>query len=230
MIINADLHIHSRFSGATSDKMSIETISKEAPRKGVDVVATGDCLHSGWLKEIRQCDVIDEGTFELNGTRFILSTEVEDQKRVHHLLYFPNVTSVHDFKEKIKTKSKNLETDGRPNILMGGEELASIAKDLDILIGPAHCVPPNTFLHLKNDIKPIKNVKIGDEVFTHKGHFKKILKIYKREYKGNIFKIKSRYFPETTKLTSEHPVYVIKTEKYCYQNYGMEIPRKTRRN
>ena len=28
MIINADLHIHSRFSGATSDKMNIKTISK----------------------------------------------------------------------------------------------------------------------------------------------------------------------------------------------------------
>ena len=81
MIINADLHIHSRFSGATSEKMNIVTISKEAPRKGVDVVATGDCLHSGWLKEIRQCKVVDHGTFELNNTHFVLSTEVEDQKR-----------------------------------------------------------------------------------------------------------------------------------------------------
>ncbi|MDH7507315.1 MAG: phosphotransferase, partial [Candidatus Thermoplasmatota archaeon] len=61
MIINADLHIHSRFSGATSEKMNIETISLEAPRKGVDVVATGDCLHSGWMKEIKQCKVIDDG-------------------------------------------------------------------------------------------------------------------------------------------------------------------------
>ena len=136
MIINADLHIHSRFSGATSDKMNIETISLEAPRKGINVVATGDCLHSGWMKEIKQCKVIDDGTFELNGTRFILSTEIEDQRRVHHLLYFPSFSSVEEFKEKIKSLSKNLETDGRPNINIGGEELASIAKDLDILLGP----------------------------------------------------------------------------------------------
>jgi PHP family Zn ribbon phosphoesterase len=102
MLINADLHIHSRFSGATSEKMNIETISKEALRKGVDVVATGDCLHKGWLNEISQCNVIDEGTFELNGTRFILSTEIEAQKRVHHLLYFPNIASIWDFKERIK--------------------------------------------------------------------------------------------------------------------------------
>jgi uncharacterized protein (TIGR00375 family) len=151
MIINADLHIHSRFSGATSEKMNIQTISKEAPRKGVNVVATGDCLHSGWIKEIKQCSILDEGTFELNGTRFILSTEIEDQKRVHHLLYFPSFSKVFDFKEKIKSKSKNLESDGRPNIMMGGEELAQIAKDLDILIGPAHAFTPWTALYAYHD-------------------------------------------------------------------------------
>ncbi|KYK32544.1 MAG: phosphotransferase [Thermoplasmatales archaeon SG8-52-3] len=147
MLINADLHIHSRFSGATSKKMNIKTISLEAPRKGVDVVATGDCLHSGWMKEIRECNVIDEGTFELNGTRFILSTEIEDNKRVHHLCYFPCISAVWDFKERIKSKSKNLETDGRPNVNMNGEEIASIAKDLNILIGPAHAFTPWTAIY-----------------------------------------------------------------------------------
>jgi len=151
VIINADLHIHSRFSGATSDKMNIQTISLEAPKKGINVVATGDCLHSGWLKEISQCNVIDEGTFELNGTRFILNTEIEAEKRVHHLLYFPNITSVWDFKEKIKSKSKNLETDGRPNVSMSGEEIAQICKDLEILIGPAHAFTPYTSMYAAFD-------------------------------------------------------------------------------
>ena len=147
MLINADLHIHSRYSGATSERMNIETISLKAPRKGVDIVATGDCLHSQWMKEIRKCNVIDEGTFELNGTRFILSTEIEDKKRVHHLFYFPSISSVWDFKERIKSKSKNLESDGRPNVNMSGEELANIAKDLDIIIGPAHAFTPWTAMY-----------------------------------------------------------------------------------
>jgi len=147
MIINADLHIHSRFSGATSDKMNIETISLEAPRKGVNVVATGDCLHSGWMKEIKQCKCIDDGTFELNNTRFILSTEIEDQRRVHHLLYFPSFSSAEEFKDKIKAKSKNLETDGRPNVDLAGKEIAEIAKDLDTLIGPAHAFTPWTAMY-----------------------------------------------------------------------------------
>ena len=147
MIINADLHIHSRFSGATSDKMNIRTISIEAPRKGIDVVATGDCLNNNWLKEIKSCSVVDDGTLEMNNTRFILSTEVEDRKRVHHLLYFPSFSAVSEFKEKIKNSSKNLETDGRPNVNMGGLELATIAKDYDILIGPAHAFTPWTAMY-----------------------------------------------------------------------------------
>jgi len=147
MIINADLHIHSRFSGATSDKMNIKTISIEAPRKGVNVVATGDCLHGEWMKEIKQCELVDEGTYEINGTRFILSTEIEAVKRVHHLIYFPSMSAAEDFKERIKFKSRNLETDGRPNVDLNGEQLATIAKDVDALIGPAHAFTPWTAIY-----------------------------------------------------------------------------------
>jgi uncharacterized protein (TIGR00375 family) len=147
MLINADLHIHSRFSGATSDRMTIASLSVEAPRKGINVMATGDCLNGNWLKEIKTCTVIDEGTLELNGTRFILSTEVEDNHRVHHLLYFPSFSAVESFKERMKPVSKNLETDGRPNVALNGIELATIAKDVDALIGPAHAFTPWTAMY-----------------------------------------------------------------------------------
>jgi uncharacterized protein (TIGR00375 family) len=151
MIVNADLHIHSRFSAGTSDKMSIDTISLEAPLKGINLVATGDCLHSGWIKEIKKCKEVDEGTFKLNETTFILSVEVEAEKRVHHLIYFPSLSSVEDFKERIITKSHNLETDGRPNVNLTGEELAQIAKDVDALIGPAHGFTPWTAIYAYYD-------------------------------------------------------------------------------
>ena len=103
MIINADLHIHSRFSSATSNKMNIQNLALVAPLKGIDVIATGDCLHSGWMEEIKRCKELDEGTFEFEGTRFILNSEVEAQKRVHHLLYFPSISTVEDFKEFMDT-------------------------------------------------------------------------------------------------------------------------------
>jgi uncharacterized protein (TIGR00375 family) len=147
MLINADLHIHSRYSGATSDKMTISSLSVEAPRKGINVLATGDCLHGAWQKEIKTCTVIEDGTFEMNGTRFILSAEVEDNHRVHHLFYFPSFSAVETFKEKIKLKSKNIETDGRPNVNMNGIELATLAKDVDALIGPAHAFTPWTAMY-----------------------------------------------------------------------------------
>ena len=159
MIINADLHIHSHFSrssgvkinvetsGVISDKINIEVISQGAPRKGIDVVGTGDCLHSGWIKEIKTCNMVDEGTFELNGTHFILSTEIETKNRVHHLLYFPGFYAIDEFKRIVKHFSKTLENNGRPSVNMGGEELASIAKEVDALIGPAHVFAPWTGIY-----------------------------------------------------------------------------------
>jgi len=147
MIINADLHIHSHFSNATSNKMNIDTISKYAPYKGIDVVATGDCLHKGWINEIKTCEKIDEGTFEKNGTRFILSTEIEGEKRVHHLLYFPCLSSLEEFRDSVEPFSKNIGKTGRPNVNMDGEEIASIAKDVDALIGPAHAFTPWTSVY-----------------------------------------------------------------------------------
>ena len=147
MLINADLHIHSRFSGATSSSMTIKRLAESAPKKGIDVLATGDCLHREWQKEIRECKKIDDGTFEMGKTRFILSTEVEDKNRVHHLLYFPSFSQVEEFRKRIEKFSNNLDADGRPKLKIDGEEVAQIAKDLDVLIGPAHAFTPWTAMY-----------------------------------------------------------------------------------
>jgi uncharacterized protein (TIGR00375 family) len=127
--------------------MTIAALSVEAPRKGIAVLATGDCLHGAWQKEIKTCARVDDGTFEMNGTRFLLSVEVEDSVRVHHLLYFPSFSAVDAFKDAVRSKSKNLETDGRPNVNMNGRELAALAKDVDALIGPAHSFTPWTAMY-----------------------------------------------------------------------------------
>ena len=65
---------------AVSQKMTLSVLSKEAAKKGVSLVGTGDCLHPVWLKEIKEMQKIDEGTFELNKTRFILPKEVWSKK------------------------------------------------------------------------------------------------------------------------------------------------------
>jgi uncharacterized protein (TIGR00375 family) len=151
MIVNADLHIHSKYSGGTSKNMSIAPLSTEAKKKGVQLLATGDCLHSKWLKEIKEMEIVDDGTYEMNGVRFVLTTEVEDQKRVHHLIIFPSISSVMDFREKIKPHSKNIDSDGRPNVAMSGIEIAQLAKDTDSIIGPCHAFTPWTALYAYHD-------------------------------------------------------------------------------
>ena len=147
MQYNCDFHIHSRFSGGVSDKMRLNVLAVESKKKGVHLIGTGDCLHPKWFSEILEMNKIDEGTFECNGARFILTTELEDAKRVHHLILFPCKSSVDSFIEKIKGKHSPLDSDGRQKVHMFGAELAEIAKDVDALIGPAHAFTPWTGLY-----------------------------------------------------------------------------------
>jgi PHP family Zn ribbon phosphoesterase len=77
MLINADLHIHSKYSMATSPKMDLPTLATESSKKGIQLVATGDCLHPKWLAEIKTLKE-ENGIFKKDNTNFILTTEVED--------------------------------------------------------------------------------------------------------------------------------------------------------
>jgi uncharacterized protein (TIGR00375 family) len=147
MQINADLHIHSRYSGAASREMVIPKIADGARRKGVQLISMGDCLHLKRLGELKECSRIDDGTWEFMGVKFILGTEVEDINRVHHLLFFPCLSAIMDFRERIMPHSKNLEMDGRPKIKLGGEDLTQFATDVDALIGPAHAFTPWTAMY-----------------------------------------------------------------------------------
>ncbi|MDG6220545.1 MAG: TIGR00375 family protein [Candidatus Thermoplasmatota archaeon] len=149
--VNADLHIHGRYSAATSRNLTFENIARGALQKGVNLVGTGDCLHTAWLKEIREMEEVEEGTFQQHGIRFVLTTEVEDARRVHHLLIFPSTSSVDAFSEGIKGRKPDLEGDGRPHLDMTGEEIAQLAKDVDALVGPCHAFTPWTALYAYHD-------------------------------------------------------------------------------
>jgi PHP family Zn ribbon phosphoesterase len=50
----ADLHVHSRFSRATSRDMSLESVWKWAQLKGITVVGTGDFTHPNWYQEMKE--------------------------------------------------------------------------------------------------------------------------------------------------------------------------------
>ena len=48
----ADLHIHSRYSRATSRDCTPEHLDLWARRKGIHILGTGDFTHPGWRQEL----------------------------------------------------------------------------------------------------------------------------------------------------------------------------------
>ena len=150
MRVNSDLHIHSNYSAATSPRMDLPTLAKEAARKGIQLLGTGDCLHPKWLSGIKDLDEKD-GIFYFKGkeegTNFVLTVEVEDNKRVHHLLILPSIAKAEQLYESFRNYSTDIDSDGRPSLRLGGAEIAEHAKDAEVLIGPCHAFTPWTALY-----------------------------------------------------------------------------------
>jgi uncharacterized protein (TIGR00375 family) len=159
MIITADLHIHSRYSMATSPQMDFPTIAAQALKKGIQLVGTGDCLHPRWLAEIKQLDEVN-GFFHLTGgadgatTQFVLTVEVEDLRRVHHLLIVPTIAKAEELYESFRPHSPDIESDGRPTLRLTGTEIAAYARDAEALIGPCHAFTPWTSLYAYHNSLP----------------------------------------------------------------------------
>jgi len=73
MKIIADLHLHSKYSRATSSDMDIENMSKWARIKGVNVLGTGDFTHPLWLKELKEkLEEAEDGLYKLKKKNFLL--------------------------------------------------------------------------------------------------------------------------------------------------------------
>ena len=58
----ADLHIHSRFSRATSSKLNIPLLAAWAGLKGLNVLGTGDFTHPQWREELGRDLVYEEAS------------------------------------------------------------------------------------------------------------------------------------------------------------------------
>jgi uncharacterized protein (TIGR00375 family) len=146
MKINADLHIHSKYSAAVSRDMDLPQIAQEAQKKGVGMVGTGDCLHLKWLQRIKSLKESD-GLFELDSVRFALTGEVEDSHRIHHLMILPDVAKAMELRERFAGKSSTLDSDGRPKIHLSGAEIADAVLEGGGLIGPSHAFTPWTGMY-----------------------------------------------------------------------------------
>lgn len=91
---------------------------------------------------------------------------------------------------------------------------------IDILLGGSPCFTGETKIICENEVKPIKDVCVGDSVLTHKNRYEKVLKTGS-EMKS-IYKVLSQS-STGTETTENHPYYARKrervwnNEKRCYE-------------
>jgi len=152
MQIIADLHLHSKYSRATSQNMSIEGLSKGAKVKGLQLLGTGDFTHPLWLKELKQKleEVSGTGLFTYEDIFFILTTEVStiftferQTKKIHHIIHAPSFDVVEQINENL-SKYGNLRTDGRPMLTVSATELVENLMEIskEVVVTSSHIWTP----------------------------------------------------------------------------------------
>ena len=157
MRIIADLHIHSRYSRATSERMSIDEIARFAKIKGLNLVGTGDFTHPKWLREIQETLVPEPDTdiYKVAGNavspvHFMLTTEVctifnfeNESKKIHHVILTPSVETAVQINDALKQYG-DLTADGRPMLNMTAPHLVEevMATSSENMVFPAHAWTP----------------------------------------------------------------------------------------
>jgi len=91
-----------------------------------------------------------------------------------------------------------------------GRPLAYIMAGRDCWYGKCtFCFHPDTDIMTKDGIKKIKDIKLGEEILTHKGNYQKSNFIFQRYYSGDLINIKIEELPKI-KCTPNHKLLVIK--------------------
>lgn len=151
----ADLHIHSKFSRATSKDMEVDALALWAKKKGITLLGTGDFTHPTYFAELRsKLEPAENGLFKLRRgnqeIRYLLTTEVSNiypqngkVRRIHHLLFAPSFEVVEAISSQLGKRGK-LSSDGRPIFSFDSRELIKMILDIsqECLIIPAHAWTP----------------------------------------------------------------------------------------
>lgn len=229
MLVNLDLHIHSRYSMAVSADMNLPEIAREAARKGVKIVATGDCLHPLWLDGIKNLPEAD-GLFLLGDTHFVLSVEVEDSSRVHHLIFLPDTAKAEQLQEAFAPYSTNLSADGRPRLHLNGSEIADHVLEAGGLLGPAHAFTPWTgiFAYFRSieecyqeKAEQIRFIELGLSADTD--YADRIAELSTRTFLSN----SDAHSPRSNKLAREFNQ--MQLQDFSYQDLALAIRRESGR-
>jgi uncharacterized protein (TIGR00375 family) len=167
----ADLHIHSRFSRATSKKLTARHLAAWAAVKGLDVLGTGDFTHPQWREELaaqlipddntgllrlREADGLDEEISVFAGrplggrVQFMLQAEISSiykrggkVRKVHNLVYVPTLEAAESLSRKLEQVG-NLASDGRPILGLDSRDLLEMVLETHprAFLVPAHIWTP----------------------------------------------------------------------------------------
>lgn len=160
----SDLHIHSRFSRATSRDGDLPHLDWWARRKGIALVGTGDFTHPAWRAELRQQLVPDgNGLYVLRGglrlpqeapdgqPRFVITGEISciykrhgKTRKVHHLILLPSLDAADELSARLEAVG-NIRSDGRPILGLDSRDLLALTLDAcpDAEFIPAHIWTPH---------------------------------------------------------------------------------------
>lgn len=162
----ADLHIHSRFSMATSKEGTPENLDFWARKKGISLIGTGDFTHPVWREELKE-RLVSEGNglyrlrdayvkeesrkFPGEGTCFVVSGEISSiykkngkTRKVHNVILLPGLEAADAMAQRLE-KIGNIHSDGRPILGLDSHDLLEMMLDVcpeGILI-PAHIWTPH---------------------------------------------------------------------------------------
>ncbi len=141
MFANADFHIHSPYSMAVSRAMQPENLIRACITKGIHVLGSGDALHPGWMNAWEP--------FRENGAGIVIvpQGEVEDERRVHHVILAEDPAQFGQLRDLMAGKCKSFKTSGRPHVYLSGGEIAAAAHEVGAMIGPAHAFTPWTAMY-----------------------------------------------------------------------------------
>ncbi len=143
--------------------MILSEMARWARLKGLDIISATDFTHPLWFRELKsQLKEVSEGLYGLRqATRdkgqgkeplFLLTTELssiykqgDKLRRIHNLVFAPNLETVEKINKELTKKSFNLIADGRPILGLSSRNLAELlfAIDENILIIPCHVWTPH---------------------------------------------------------------------------------------
>ena len=167
-----DLHIHSRFSRATSKALNARHLAAWARCKGIGVLGTGDFTHPQWRAELSEQLELDEssGLYRLKGEPeeldvmagghmgdgsaekplFMLQAEISSiykrhgkVRKVHNLIFVRTLEDAERLSLRLE-QIGNLHSDGRPILGLDSRDLLEIMLECaeDSVMIPAHIWTP----------------------------------------------------------------------------------------